>query len=138
MAGKFSKKSSGYGGYGRPAREDPRVTNLYDEDVDPDEPSSGYFEEEDIGAERTSGYETRSHGAAKDYGIENVLGDEGYEDEDALDTGDFAQEESQRGKNLGNVRGGYKATLHNPNISGDAKKHAQQVLDELDDETQDY
>ncbi|EPX74551.1 uncharacterized protein SOCG_02034 [Schizosaccharomyces octosporus yFS286] len=137
MAGQFSKKSSGYGGfYGKSARDDPRVSNLYNEE-DLDESSVG-LEDEDFGTERTSGYATRASGPVDDYGVENVLGDEGYEDEDSLDTGDFAQEESSRGKNLGNVRGGYKATLHNPNISEGAKKHAHEVLDELDDETQDY
>eukprot|EP01119_Soliformovum_irregulare_P026034 TRINITY_DN97_c0_g1_i5.p1 TRINITY_DN97_c0_g1~~TRINITY_DN97_c0_g1_i5.p1 ORF type:complete len:270 (-),score=106.08 TRINITY_DN97_c0_g1_i5:674-1483(-) len=35
------------------------------------------------------------------------------------------------GKNPGNVAGGYKATLHNPNASDEAKEKAQQVLEEM-------
>ncbi|KIJ68286.1 hypothetical protein HYDPIDRAFT_106462 [Hydnomerulius pinastri MD-312] len=34
--------------------------------------------------------------------------------------------------NLGNVAGGHKAALANPKISGEAKEHSQQVLDEME------
>jgi len=34
------------------------------------------------------------------------------------------------GKNPGNVIGGHKATLNNPNQSEEAKQHSQKVLDE--------
>jgi len=40
------------------------------------------------------------------------------------------------GKNPGNVAGGYKATLHNPNSSEEAKDHARKMLQEMgEDET---
>jgi len=40
------------------------------------------------------------------------------------------------GKNPGNVAGGYKATLHNPNSSEEAKEHARKMLKEMgEDET---
>ncbi|TFK67638.1 hypothetical protein BDN72DRAFT_960877 [Pluteus cervinus] len=35
-------------------------------------------------------------------------------------------------KNEGNVIGGYKATLKNPNVSDEAKQHAEQVLRDKD------
>ncbi|PUU78381.1 Conidiation protein 6-domain-containing protein [Tuber borchii] len=35
------------------------------------------------------------------------------------------------GKNPGNVAGGYKATLHNPNVSEKAKERAQEKLEEM-------
>ena len=35
-------------------------------------------------------------------------------------------------KNPGNVAGGYKATLNNPNVSDEAKQHAKEVLDSGD------
>ncbi|KAL0948989.1 hypothetical protein HGRIS_009088 [Hohenbuehelia grisea] len=38
------------------------------------------------------------------------------------------------GKNAGNVIGGYKATLSNPNSSEEAKEHAQQKVDDLTEE----
>jgi hypothetical protein len=34
-------------------------------------------------------------------------------------------------KNLGNVIGGYKATLHNPRVSEEAKERAAHALEEL-------
>ncbi|KAH7921790.1 conidiation-specific protein 6 [Leucogyrophana mollusca] len=33
--------------------------------------------------------------------------------------------------NIGNVAGGHKATLKNPNVSEEAKERSQQVLDEM-------
>ncbi|KAF8543752.1 conidiation protein 6 [Trichophaea hybrida] len=38
---------------------------------------------------------------------------------------------STEGKNTGNVVGGYKATLKNPNVSDEAKDHAEKVLEEM-------
>ncbi|KZT39056.1 hypothetical protein SISSUDRAFT_971630, partial [Sistotremastrum suecicum HHB10207 ss-3] len=35
--------------------------------------------------------------------------------------------------NLGNVIGGYKATLNNPNVSEEAKQNSQRAIDELQD-----
>ena len=32
---------------------------------------------------------------------------------------------------VGNVVGGYKATMHNPNVSEEAKEHAEHVLEDL-------
>ncbi|ODQ56120.1 conidiation-specific protein 6 [Saitoella complicata NRRL Y-17804] len=37
--------------------------------------------------------------------------------------------------NPGNVAGGYKATLNNPNVSDEAKQHAQEMLDSGDFES---
>eukprot|EP01126_Amoeba_proteus_P042721 TRINITY_DN4654_c0_g3_i2.p2 TRINITY_DN4654_c0_g3~~TRINITY_DN4654_c0_g3_i2.p2 ORF type:complete len:122 (+),score=45.92 TRINITY_DN4654_c0_g3_i2:776-1141(+) len=36
------------------------------------------------------------------------------------------------GKDLGHVIGGYKAALHNPNVSIEAKKHANEMLEKLE------
>jgi len=44
---------------------------------------------------------------------------------------EFDLKESLEGKHKGNVIGGYKATLHNPNASEEAKEKAQQVLEEM-------
>ncbi|CAZ84096.1 unnamed protein product [Tuber melanosporum] len=41
-------------------------------------------------------------------------------------------------KNLGNVIGGHKANLHNPNTSPEAKQHSREVLEELGFETTSY
>ncbi|PWW78637.1 hypothetical protein C7212DRAFT_361654 [Tuber magnatum] len=41
-------------------------------------------------------------------------------------------------KNLGNVIGGHKANLHNPNTSEEAKQHSREVLEELGLETGSY
>ncbi|KAA8911993.1 Conidiation protein 6-domain-containing protein [Sphaerosporella brunnea] len=38
---------------------------------------------------------------------------------------------STEGKNTGNVIGGYKATLKNPNVSQAAKEHAEEVLEDM-------
>jgi len=38
-------------------------------------------------------------------------------------------------KNVGNVIGGYKAALHNPNVSVEGKEHAQKALEELNEGT---
>ena len=35
-------------------------------------------------------------------------------------------------KNAGNVAGGYKATLNNPNVSDEAKEHAKKKLEGLE------
>jgi len=40
-------------------------------------------------------------------------------------------------KNLGNVIGGHKATLNNPNVSEEAKEHSREVLEEYGVETND-
>jgi len=34
--------------------------------------------------------------------------------------------------NLGNVAGGHKAALKNPNVSDEAKEHSQRVLEEME------
>eukprot|EP01119_Soliformovum_irregulare_P026035 TRINITY_DN97_c0_g1_i6.p1 TRINITY_DN97_c0_g1~~TRINITY_DN97_c0_g1_i6.p1 ORF type:complete len:654 (-),score=252.68 TRINITY_DN97_c0_g1_i6:56-2017(-) len=44
---------------------------------------------------------------------------------------DFDLKESLQGKHKGNVIGGYKATLHNPNSSEEAKEHARKILKKL-------
>ncbi|KAL0953936.1 hypothetical protein HGRIS_005100 [Hohenbuehelia grisea] len=36
----------------------------------------------------------------------------------------------EKGRNMGNVIGGYKATLKNPNVGQEAKAHAKEVLEE--------
>ncbi|CAA91135.2 Con-6 family conserved fungal protein [Schizosaccharomyces pombe] len=66
----------------------------------------------------------------------NVLGDESGFVDDPMKTGDLVEEDQLEGKNIENVRGGYKATMHNPNVSKQAKTRAQRALEEIDDETQ--
>ncbi|EJD03979.1 uncharacterized protein FOMMEDRAFT_155101 [Fomitiporia mediterranea MF3/22] len=39
----------------------------------------------------------------------------------------------QTSKNTGNVAGGYKAALKNPNVSEEAKERSQQALEEMGD-----
>ncbi|RPB01153.1 hypothetical protein L873DRAFT_1677896 [Choiromyces venosus 120613-1] len=41
-------------------------------------------------------------------------------------------------KNLGNVIGGHKANIHNPNTSEEAKQHSKEVLEELGAETRSF
>ncbi|PPR05422.1 hypothetical protein CVT24_008036 [Panaeolus cyanescens] len=42
---------------------------------------------------------------------------------------DEIDQRASQGKNEGNVIGGYKATLKNPNVSEEAKQHAEEVLE---------
>ncbi|EGO01279.1 hypothetical protein SERLA73DRAFT_105932 [Serpula lacrymans var. lacrymans S7.3] len=37
----------------------------------------------------------------------------------------------QSSKNTGNVAGGHKAAVQNPNVSSEAKEHSQNVLEEM-------
>jgi len=39
--------------------------------------------------------------------------------------------------NIGNVIGGHKAALKNPNVSEEAKERSRQAIDELGDQVQD-
>ncbi|KAJ3500480.1 hypothetical protein NLJ89_g9774 [Agrocybe chaxingu] len=41
----------------------------------------------------------------------------------------FESEDATAGKNAGNVMGGYKATLKNPNVSAEAKENAREILE---------
>ncbi|GAO47919.1 hypothetical protein G7K_2115-t1 [Saitoella complicata NRRL Y-17804] len=51
--------------------------------------------------------------------------------QEQVDDQKLADEEGTGAKNTGNVIGGYKATLKNPNVSEEAKEHAQDKLDEF-------
>ncbi|BFZ60088.1 hypothetical protein YB2330_001110 [Saitoella coloradoensis] len=51
--------------------------------------------------------------------------------QDQVDDQKLADEEGTGAKNTGNVIGGYKATLKNPNVSEEAKEHAKEKIDEL-------
>ncbi|EEB05934.1 fungal protein [Schizosaccharomyces japonicus yFS275] len=64
----------------------------------------------------------------EDFGDDNVMGDAPRGGEDLVD--DYYA----KGKNLGNVRGGFKASLKNPNVSQQTKQHSKEMLDEIDDE----
>lgn len=52
--------------------------------------------------------------------------------DDMDESGDLGQsrENEDKGKNKGNVIGGHKATLKNPNVGEEAKEHSRQVLEE--------
>ncbi|KAH9486270.1 UPF0654 protein C22G7.11c [Psilocybe cubensis] len=68
---------------------------------------------------------------AKDHARAMLAGDEpGYTDHDA--EGDAVDVETS-GKETNRVLGGYKATLKNPNVSDQAKQHAEDVLREACD-----
>ncbi|KAJ7610492.1 Conidiation protein 6-domain-containing protein [Roridomyces roridus] len=41
--------------------------------------------------------------------------------------------EKEEGKNEGNVRGGHKANLKNPNTSEESKEHSREYLEDLED-----
>jgi len=48
------------------------------------------------------------------------------------DLEDSKRAKTEDGKNLGNVVGGYKAALHNPNVSEEAKEHAEEMIEKLE------
>ncbi|KAF9046338.1 Conidiation protein 6-domain-containing protein [Panaeolus papilionaceus] len=74
----------------------------------------GYYPEEDEGNSRTS---TRSSGGSG-------AGNSGELDE--------IDERVSQGKEESRVIGGYKAVLKNPNVSEEAKEHAEQLLEKHD------
>lgn len=43
--------------------------------------------------------------------------------------------ESTETHNINNVIGGYKATINNPNVSDEAKEHAKEMLEKLQDKS---
>ncbi|KAF8651516.1 hypothetical protein AX16_004712 [Volvariella volvacea WC 439] len=85
----------------------------------------------DVESKHSSGhnYAKTTAERAREAGVVNDV-DEEF---DAADyTGQSAPSGTAAGrpKNEGNVIGGYKATLKNPNVSEEARQHAEQVLEE--------
>jgi hypothetical protein len=82
----------------------------------------------------------------KNPNVSDEAKDNAQERLDALESGAPVEEvQSQTSgahseKNLGNVIGGYKATLNNPNVSKEAKQNAREKLNsgELEDNDEDY
>ncbi|KAI8403137.1 hypothetical protein FOFC_16571 [Fusarium oxysporum] len=52
--------------------------------------------------------------------------------ENEFNGGEVTGAEDNKDKNPGNVAGGLKATLNNPNVSDEAKKNAKERLDKED------
>eukprot|EP01119_Soliformovum_irregulare_P026031 TRINITY_DN97_c0_g1_i1.p1 TRINITY_DN97_c0_g1~~TRINITY_DN97_c0_g1_i1.p1 ORF type:complete len:514 (-),score=204.17 TRINITY_DN97_c0_g1_i1:56-1597(-) len=88
-----------------------------------------------IGGYRATLHNPNSSEEAKDH-ARKILKEMGVDPEGHADSQhQYASKEELAqdalGKNPGNVIGGYRATLHNPNSSEEAKEHAEELLQEM-------
>jgi len=81
-----------------------------------------------IGGYKATLHNANSSEEAKDH-ARKVLSELGADEES--DSGKTYHEANTEGKNTGNVIGGYKATLKNPNVSDEAKENAEKQLEKL-------
>ncbi|CAB60019.1 hypothetical protein POMI540_2012 [Schizosaccharomyces pombe] len=83
----------------------------------------------------------KEHGSESHYTTGTTRGqkadadDAGELREEGFGTKNQFEDNESQAKNLGNVRGGYKAAMHNPKVSQKGRRHAKELLEEVDDES---